>query len=175
MHGTMIPHRSLGACALSLLLLLPACGGGSADPAAATNAGYEALGKGDAGAAVDHFADALAALKPGDPGYKRARMGEVEAKLQLAPEAAASSFLEFAKAQPDQVAAEDYRKVGTQLNARKALVQASHVLDAGLKRFADDAQLKAAMEQTKVAAAEAEASGDTSAMDALRGLGYIGG
>lgn len=165
---------SASALALVLSLALAACGG-SADPKVETDAGYAALGSGDAQKAVDHFAAALGAMKPGDAGYKRARMGEVEAKLQFAPEAAANSFLEFAKAQPDQVAAEDYRKVGTQLNSRKALVQATHVLDAGLKRFADDAQLKAAMEQTKVAAAEAEASGDTSAMDALRGLGYIGG
>lgn len=168
----MIPHRSLGASALTLLLLLASCGGGSADPAAATNAGYEALGKGDAGAAVDHFAQALAVLKPGEPGYKRARMGEVEAKIQLAPEAAAGSFIEFAKAQPDQVAAEDYRKVGMQLSDRKALKSAVDVLDAGIKRFAGDPKLKEAMDLTVAAA---ETSGDTSALDALRGLGYIGG
>lgn len=168
----MIPKRSLALLALTLPLVLTACGGGSADPAAATSAGYEALGKGDAEQAVDHFAKALGQLKPGDPGYKRARMGEVEAKIQLAPEAAAGSFLEYARSQPEQVVAEDYRKVGVQLSDRKALKAAVDVLDAGLKRFAGDAKLKESMDLTVAAA---ETSGDTSALDALRGLGYIGG
>jgi hypothetical protein len=46
------------------------------------------------------------------------------------------------------------------------------VLDAGLTRFADDPKLKEAMDLTVAAA---ETSGDTSALDALRSLGYLGG
>lgn len=158
------------ALALILPLALTACGG-SADPKAATDAGYAALGSGDAEKAVDHFASALGAMQPGDAGYKRARMGEVEAKVQLAPEAAATSFLEYAKTQPDQVAAEDYRKVGTQLSARKALTAAVNVLHAGLLRFEGNAQLQEAIDQTKAAA---ESSGDSDAMERLKGLGYAG-
>ena len=174
MAGTMIRTdsiRALGALILSVPLALAACGGGS-NPEEATNAGYAALGSGDAESAVDHFASALSALQPGDPGYKRARMGEVEAKVRLAPEAAAGSFLEFAGAHPEQVEAGDYRKVGVQLSERKSLKAAVDVLDAGLKRFESDAKLKEAMDLTMAAA---EKSGDTSALDALRGLGYIGG
>lgn len=163
--------RSIGLLALSIPLVLAGCGG-SADPKAATDAGYAALGSGDAQAAVDHFAEALGALKPTDPGYKRARMGEIEAKVGLAPEAAAGSFLEYSKTQPEQLEAGDYRKVGVQLSDRKALKAAVDVLDAGLKRFAGDPKLKEAMDLTVAAA---ETSGDTSALDALRGLGYIGG
>lgn len=163
-----VPFRAL---ALSLPLVLGACGGGSADPKAATDAGYAALGSGDAQGAVDHFAEALGALEPTDPGYKRARMGEIEAKVGLAPDAAANSFLEYSKSHPEQLEAGDYRKVGVQLSDRKALKVAVDVLDAGLKRFPGDPKLKEAMELTVAAA---ETSGDTSALDALRGLGYIG-
>src|SRR6187402_1900358 len=140
--------RALGLLALSLPLALAACGGGPADPKAATDAGYAALGSGDAQAAVDHFAQALGTLKPGDPGYNRARMGEIEAKVGFAPDAAAASFLEYSKAQPEQLEAGDYRKVGVQLSDRKALKAAVDVLDAGLKRFAGDPKLKEAMELT---------------------------
>jgi hypothetical protein len=164
--------RAAGLLALSLPLVLAACGGGSADPKAATDAGYAALGSGDAQTAVDHFAEALGALEPTDPGYKRARMGEIEAKIGLAPDAAASSFLEYSKSQPEQLEPGDYRKVGVQLSDRKALKAAVDVLDAGLSRFADDPKLKEAMDLTVAAA---ETSGDTSALDALRSLGYLGG
>lgn len=166
------PARALAAIALSISLGVAACGGDSADPKLATDAGYAALGSGDADKAVDHFAAALEHMQPGDAGYKRARMGEVEAKIQVAPDIAAKSFLDYASGQPDQVAAEDYRKVGTQLSERKQLKSAVDVLDAGLKRFAGDPKLAEAMNLTVAAA---ESSGDTSALDALRGLGYIGG
>ena len=161
--------RALGLLALSLPLALAACGGGSADPKAATDAGYAALGSGDAQAAVDHFAQALGTLKPGDPGYKRARMGEIEAKVALVPETAAQSFLDFARSQPDQVAADDFHKVGSQLSARGAYSPAVDVLHAGLERFAKDAKLDAAMKLTEDAVVE---SGDDAVLKKLAGLGY---
>jgi len=167
-----IRSRALGALLLTLPLALAACGGGAANPEEATNAGYAALGSGDAEAAVDHFSQALAQLKPGDKGYKRARMGEVEAKARVAPDAAAASFLDYAKSSPDQVEAGDYRKVGVQLSERKAYTAAGNVLDAGIQRFPDDAPLREAMDLT---IAKAQQSGDTSALDALKGLGYVGG
>jgi hypothetical protein len=58
-----------------------------------------------------------------------------------------------------------------QLTDKKALKDAVFVLDAGLKRFEGDAKLKEAMDKTKLAA---ESSGDAGALDALKGLGYVG-
>ena len=159
---------------LALLACLPltlaACGGG--DPAEHTDQGYAALNSGDAETALDHFAAALGALGPTDPGYERARMGEIEAKIRLRPDAAAQSFLAYATEQPSQVDAGDYHKVGVQLSERSALSDAVVVLDAGLKRFPDDPKLAEAMEKTTAAAQKA---GDSGALDKLRGLGYVGG
>ena len=164
--------RPLGALLCTLPLLLTACGGGSADPKQATDAGYAALNSGDSGAAVDHFAAALEVLAPGDAGYKRARMGEIEAKVKVAPDAATASFIDYAGKHPDQVSADDYQKVGIKLSENKALGDAVKVLDAGLKRFADNPKLKQAMDLT---VAKAETSNDSSALDLLKGLGYVGG
>jgi TolA-binding protein len=161
---------------LALLACLPltlaACGGGGGDPTELTNQGYAALGSGDTETAVDRFAQALKVLQPGDPGYKRARMGECEAKARIAPDAAARSFLAFAQEQPGQVDAGDYHKFGMQLSERKALADAVAVLGAGLERFPDDPKIDEAMKKTQLAA---EQSGDTGALDALRGFGYAGG
>lgn len=176
----MRPQKSASGRALRracLPLALLACGlagtacSGGGDPTECTNQGYAALGKGDAESAVDHFADALKSLKPGEPGYDRARMGEIEAKIHLKPDAAAKSFLDYAAQQPDEVDAADYQKVGVKLSENKALTDAVSVLDAGLKRFPDNPTLKAAIAKTLAAAQQV---GDNGALDALRGLGYVG-
>ena len=126
----------------------------------------------DAQTALGYFAEALGALQPSDPGYERARMGEIDAKIRLTPSAATQSFLAYAQEQPDQVDAGDYHKVGVQLSERSAFTDAVVVLDAGLKRFPDDPKLTEAMDRTSAAAQEA---GDSSALDKLKGLGYVGG
>lgn len=144
----------------------------SGDPVADINEGYAELGSGNAGHALDHFSSALKQLEPTDPNYDRARMGEIEAKIRLKPDAAAQSFLDYAEKQPDNVDAGDYHKVGVQLSEQKALKDAVVVLDKGLKRFEGNAKLKEAMEKTQAAA---ESSGDASALDALKGLGYTSG
>jgi len=168
----MSPSKTARSALFTILsLALAACGGGG-DPIEETNQGYAALGSGDAEGALDHFAQALGTLKPTDPDYDRARMGVIEAKIRLKLADAAQSFLAYAQEQPDKVDAGDYHKVGMQLSESKALTDAVAVLDAGLKRFATDAKLKEAMDKTVAAAQQ---SGDTSALDALKGLGYVGG
>jgi hypothetical protein len=156
---------------LLLSLSLAACSGSSADPAATVNSGYEALNGGNAEKALDLFAKALQDLKPSDPLYESARMGEIQAKVELKPDAAKSSFLEYAKANPEQLEAGDYRKVGQRLTERKAIQDAVEVLHAGIERFPEDAKLKETMNLTVAAA---EQSNDTSALNSLKGLGYIG-
>ena len=160
----------------TLLCLLPlalvACGGGGGDPTEETNQGYAALGSGDAESALDHFASALGRLQPSDPGYPRARMGEIEAKIRLKPDAAAKSFLTYAEQQPEQVGADAYHKIGMKLSENAALGEAVAVLGAGLKRFPGDPKIDEALQKTQTAA---EKSGDTGALEALRGFGYAGG
>lgn len=165
-------HASrLGLAALIALPLALAACSSSGDPIEEINEGYKALGQGDAAHAHDHFLAALDALKPSDQDYDRAQMGLIEAKIHIQPEAAAKTFLNYAEKEPANVDASDFHKVGMKLTDEKALKDAVVVLDKGLERFKGDAKLKEAMEKTKLAA---EASGDSSAIDALKSLGYIG-
>jgi hypothetical protein len=160
----------LSVAALVLPLALAACSNGG-DPVAQIDEGFAALNSGDAANAHDHFLEAVGELEPSDPNLDRAQMGLVEAKIRIQPEAAAKYFLDYAEKQPGNVDAGDYQKVGMQLTDKKALKDAVFVLDAGLKRFEGDAKLKEAMDKTKLAA---ESSGDAGALDALKGLGYVG-
>ena len=160
----------LTLAALFLPLGLAACSG-EGDPLAQIDEGFAALNSGDAAHAHDYFLAAVDELEPTDPNLDRAQMGLVEAKIRIQPEAAAKYFLDYAGKQPANVDAGDYQKVGMQLTDKKALKDAVFVLDAGLKRFEGDAKLKEAIEKTKLAA---ESSGDAGALDALKGLGYVG-
>jgi hypothetical protein len=154
-----------------LVIAFANCGGGG-DPVADINEGYAELGSGNAAHALDHFSSALKELEPTDAEYDRARMGEIEAKTRLKPEAAAQSFLDYATQQPDKVDAGDYQKVGMQLSEQKALKEAVAVLGAGINRFPGDAKIDEALKQTQAAATE---TGDPAALKALEGLGYTGG
>ncbi len=159
------------ACVLILLsLLLTACGGGG-DPTELTNEGSAALASGNGAEAARCFQQALKELEPGDPLYKRARLGEIEAKMLANPEAAKASFLTYAKEHPEQLEARDYHAIGTKFSDRKALKHAVDVLGAGKERFPSDAKLDEAL---TLMVAAAEKTGDTSALDALAGLGYAG-
>jgi len=160
------------APALGALALACAACSGPVDPVSETNAGYAALGRGDAERALDHFASALAALAPDDPGYPRARMGEIECKAHLAPGPAAKSFLEYARAAPQRVSAEDHRRVGALLAGLGAFDPAIDVLHSGHERFPADERIVAAMESIKAAAL---AGGDDAAYQRIKGLGYAGG
>ena len=93
----MRPHLLL---ALSLSLIAPSvtsCGG-EATPAENVQAGSTALGKSDWKAARESFDKALATLPTTDPAYKRAKLGLIEALIQLEPEKAKSEFLAYASA-----------------------------------------------------------------------------
>ena len=162
-----LPHL---APVLGALALCAAACGAPTDPSAATDAGYAALGRGDAEAALDRFVEALAALGPDDAGYGRARMGEVEAKARLQPAAAAASFLAWAATDPARVAAEDHRRVGLLLAQLDAFDAAIDVLSAGRARFPDDAQLDGALRSMEGVAAE---RGDERVLARLAGLGYV--
>ena len=154
-----------------LVIAFANCGGGG-DPVADINEGYAALGSGDAAHALDHFSSALKQLEPTDAEYDRARMGEIEAKIRIKPDAAAQSFLDYALKQPDKVDAGDYHKVGVQLTEGNSLKDAVAVLGAGHKRFPEDAKIDEALKKMEAAATE---SGDPAVLKALEGLGYAGG
>jgi hypothetical protein len=98
-------------------------------------------------------------------------MGEIEAKVQLKPDAAAQSFLAYAGEQPDKVDPSDYHKIGMKLTERNSLNDAVAVLGAGITRFPGDPKIDEALKKTE---AVAQQSGDPEVLKALAGLGYAG-
>lgn len=165
----MRPHLLF---ALSLTLLAPSvtsCGG-EATPAENVSAGSTALGKSDWKAARESFDKALAAMPATDPAYKRAKLGQIEALIQLEPEKAQTEFLAFASAQGTTAESKDWRNVMSKLTAKAKFKEAIAILEAGLKQHPGDGDIKAMGDAIKVAAQNA---GDAEALGSLAGLGYL--
>jgi len=165
--------RSLLSLLLLALLLVPlglaACSG-SSDPTELTDQGYAALGKGDYPAAMEAFKDALAKLQPSDPGFVRAKMGEIEAWIRADANKAHDEFLELARSHPEEVGSREYGTVANKMVAAQQFMTAIDVLDAGIKAHAEDPKLKATMDEVKAAAQKA---GDPEAIKKLQSLGYL--
>ena len=145
-----------------LLASLAACGGG--DPA---QAGYDALGSGDYAAAASSFTEALAgtqgaqrtdltlqlcqALAHTDAGACVAKMKELDASTELR--------------------VQDYSVVVSELKSAKAYAPATDVLKLATAAFPGDEKLTAMIQDVGDAAKNA---GDSDALSALKGLGYVG-
>lgn len=160
--------RTLTAFAL---FLLPACGG-SSDPRALTDEGSKALNSGDYAAAAESYGAALAKIDQGDPEWKRAKMGLIQARARLDAPLAKSEFLEYAKAAPSHVTDSDFNLIASRLGDAGHLAEAVAVLEVGLATHAESPHLKALKDEL---GKKAEASGDAGALDSLKGLGYVGG
>jgi len=164
------PLMKLTHFALALgLALLGSCGG-SATPAENVQAGSTALGKSDWRAAQSSFEAALAALPAEDAAYKRAKLGQVEALIQLDATRAKTEFLAYADSAAATLDSKDWRAVMTKLTAKGKFAEAIGVLEAGLKKHPQDGDIKKMGDAIKVAA---EKAGDSGALDSLKGLGYL--
>jgi tetratricopeptide (TPR) repeat protein len=165
----MRPHLLF---ALSLALLAPSvtsCGG-DATPAENVTAGSTALGKSDWKAAKESFEKALVKLPASDPAFKRAKLGQIEALIQLEPDRAKTEFLAYAAAADTSAESKDWRNVMSKLTAKAKFKEAIAILEAGLKQHPGDGDIKAMGDAIKVAA---ENAGDADALGSLAGLGYL--
>jgi len=170
----MIALRPRALTGLLALPLLAGCGdtdAGAADPTRLADAGYASLGSSDFEGALDDFERALGALEPGAPGFVRAAMGKVEALIHLDAGRARDEFLALAAGYPDAVGTREFKTVGGKLTSEKRFEEAISVLHAGLEAYAEDPGLQAMLDRV---AEESERAGDAGALDALRGLGYLG-
>jgi hypothetical protein len=161
-----------GLAGLLTLPLLSGCGGdaGGGSPAELTDAGYASLGTSDWQGALTSFESALAGIEPGGEGFVRAAMGEIEALVHIDAEKAKDKFLALAQSYPDAIGTRQYKTVGGQLTSEKKFTEAIAVLDAGMKAHAEDPSLMALIDRVKE---EAEKAGDSGALSALEGLGYL--
>lgn len=167
---------------LSLLLGLAACGGGS-DPAAQVDSGYSSLSAGDHAAAVTSFEGALAGLEAGTPQHLDAKLGQIQALCHVDPVRARGELLGLSA--DSGVQAGDYNKVVTELVAAAqakaaadqdaavaTINEAVAILTQGKQTFPDYDKWDALIKKTGDRAASL-GSGD--ALEALKGLGYVGG
>lgn len=161
---------------LSLLVLvaLPACG--SSDPKELTSDGYTALNSGRFRAALTDFEDALAAIgtDTAHAEYIHARLGRVEARIRIDPEAAREDFLALVETHPSALGDREYSMIGGKFANANALRDAIVVLDTGMK-----AQKQAGNETALLAKLlarikeDAERAGDAGALGDLESLGYL--
>ncbi len=158
--------------ALSLALFAPSVSscGGDATPAENVTAGSTALGKSGWKAARESFDKALASLPATDPAYKRAKLGQIEALIQLEPDKARAEFLAYATAQGSAADSKDWRNVMSKLTAKAKFKEAIAILEVGLKQHPGDGQIKEMGDAIKSAA---EKAGDSEALGSLAGLGYL--
>lgn len=156
---------------VALPLLTAGCGG--SDPAELTSSATRALGVGDFAGARAGFDEALQAIgeNPAHPDYLRAKMGAIEARTKDAPDEAVAMFLALAKKLPEQVGAADYSRVGGRLGDGGNFDQAIQLASAGKEAFPDSAPLDKLIQDLGDKAKE---SGSSEALEALKGLGYVG-
>ena len=103
--------------------------------------------------------------------YLRAKMGSIEARTQSDPEAAKEEFLALQTAMPDKVDDGHFSKVAARLGDSKHFAQAIALLEAGKAAYPDSKALDALGAQL---AEQATKGDDPAAVEALRGLGYVG-
>src|SRR5262245_23878644 len=157
--------------AVLALCLVPACGG--SDPKALTDEGSKALASGDYAGAASNFEKALAALgtNTSSSDWKRAKMGYFQAQSRLDAARAKNEFLEFAKANPKSVTDADFSQVASRLGDALKFEEAIAILTVAKPLYPESKHLD---ELGKVLREKAAASGNTGAVDALKGLGYAG-
>ena len=155
------------ALALALALTLIACG--DADPVAQVNESSAALNAGNYSAAEAGFEEALTQLKPGSADHLRAQLGLLRARSFSDAPGAKTGFLAFAKANDLRV--NDYTLFITDLVSGDNLEEAIAVVSEMKIAFPDNPKVD---EMGNALVDMAKSAGNSSALDALSGLGYVG-
>ena len=158
------PHRQLHLC---LLLALTACGG--TDPVTQVSESYSALNARDYSGAEAGFTEALSQLEPGTSTHFKAQLGLFRARSFSDSASAKTDFLAYASANKLEIG--DYTQFITDLVTGQHLEEAIAVVAEMKKAFPDNAKVD---EMGNALVDMAKSSGDSSALDALSGLGYVG-
>ena len=157
---------------LALLPLVTACGG-SSDPSELTSTASKALATGDFAGAKSDFDAALEAIGEDaqHPDYLKAKMGAIEARTKDEAKAAVSMFLALHKKVGDKVGAADFNLIGGRLGDSGNFDEAIELAKAGMEAFPGSTHLETLVQRLGDMAAS---TGSSAALDALRGLGYVG-
>jgi hypothetical protein len=156
----------------ALLLSLCACGG-SKDTRTLIDEGSRALNSGDYAAAARKLDEALVELgtDTSKPDWLRAQLLAVQARIHIDAVKAKDEFLALASAHPSKITPDHFSLIGGRLGDAGHLREAIAVLEAGMAAHSESPHLKALVSEL---GKKAETSGDSGALDSLKGLGYIG-
>jgi hypothetical protein len=160
-------RTSLALLALALSLPLVACNGAEADPLEAAEV---ALQGGDSTKAVKLLQGHVAGLDPSSEEYREASILLCSALAEKQPEDAKDALLALASTQPQGVTPKDFKDVQSYLQTHGHFSEAIDVMDAGLKRWPNDATM---LKVKDVLIAAIQSAGDEEATAKLRGLGYM--
>ena len=151
------------AAALTLLCLLAACGGG---PEQRLEDARSKLAAGDYAAAADTATQGLAAGAEGATAW-RLELAALEGEARSGRTAEVLARLErLAEAWSAQVTGALYVQTAGQLKEGGDAAGAIGVLDAGARRYPQDADITRAIAQLKATGSDAE-------IERLRSLGYV--
>lgn len=175
--------RPTRACLAALLLLLPTACGGEVSSADAVDAGYSSLNAGSYTEAMESFDSALTGLSSTDDGYLSAKLGHIQAQCHVDPTKAKDALLGLDKA--SGVKASDYSMIVSEFisaassqasddadGASATMGEAVAILTAGKEAFPEYTKWDALL---KKAGDKAASLGSADALEALKGLGYVGG
>ena len=152
---------------LCLLAALAACGG--PDPSAQVRDSYSALSSRDYTGAEAGFTEALQGLEAGSPEHMRAQLGLYRARSYSDPAGAKTDFLAYAKA--NNLAIIDYTQLISDLVSGDHLDEAIAIVAEMKTIFPDEPKVD---DMGNMLVAKAKSAGDSGALDALSGLGYVG-
>lgn len=161
--------RSALLSLVCLFLLAASCS--ESNPKVLTDEGTAALGSGDARAAQGSFDAALSHMDAKHPDFLRASMGKCQALARQNPAEAKQEFLDLARKHSDLVKAQDFATIIRELVKKRALAEATEVVQAGIKMFPESPIMAAIRDEV---GDEAKKSVDPAALDTLKGLGYAG-
>ena len=153
-----------------LVFLAASCS--ESNPKVLTDSGTAALGSGDAPAALKSFDAALSHMDAKHPDFLRASMGKCQALARQNPIEAKQEFLDLARKHTDLVKEPDFATIIRELVRKRAISEATEVVQAGMKSFPQSPTMKAILNE--VGDEAKKSSVDPAALDKLKGLGYAG-
>jgi hypothetical protein len=163
--------NALRTACFVLGLALFAAGCGHPDPQSLISDGQTSLAEGDAAAALGHFQEAVRGLKPTDPEYVDAKLGEAEAFISLDANKARDEFLALAEARTDRVGQAVFIDFASKLATGRRFTEAVEIVHAGIVRFGE--QATRLRNQMTFVRQEAQSANDEAAIAKLRELEYI--
>ncbi len=149
------------------LLSLVACGGCNTE----ADVDIAALVQtGDYSEAIAAAEARLPEVEQGSEAHKELLINYTAALSESDAAKARDQFLSFAKAHESLVGPKDYKYLVSQLRTYDSFMEAIDVMDAGKKRWPDDATLD---EMVAALIQDIASSGDEDAATKMKGLGYM--